>query len=593
MIQEQPKSILQEANIRNKNSLMVDAMLIEMSKIGALSDRLAKVQIDLSSKATKLKKQKKDNHRLQKNNEELEDRVKSLEEQISSLKSAISEIESQSHKNQEQRFSIFGNTNPGSLTSLQQDRAKLRRQDSKTINTKALIQNYSTRPALKKQPTLLVSPSRELLTRLSNGQIKNIKNPMNLKQVLKSIGVVYQEKIASMNRDLKKGKIQPVNFSDFVYEFYINRFGFEKIAQKNFCFFIISLKYHVHVLRVNIFARMLNLVKGKNYGEDETQKYFHGLHFLLTNKKGFDVKPETNEEGRRSMFPFLRADEYLKENFEDKMNPTEYAEFRQEIEKLKKPDDPMLNGKAGIIDSDELLTRAIEKYQICLNRAKQHVVDAFNSCDLDGDRTCSINEYIMLNRYIENERFDLNKCIEEFFENTDLEEDDEKKMSFDRFATVSVENDIFTKEKQNQFIEVKDDSEIESKFFATKAAWKIQCETLSIQLKQFSSLTEDERESWEHVIEVLDERMAKDDEEGQPESKKDHKAMLIAIKMTKLEFQRIYEEDEGETGEAGEQNLFLRQTNEALVTLESLEKQEIQQNDQLDLLANPKSITMD
>lgn len=258
-----------------------------------------------------------------------------------------------------------------------------------------------------------------------------------------------------MNRDLKKGKIQPVNFSDFVYDFYINRFGFEKIAQKNFCFFIISLKYHVHVLRVNIFARMLNLVKGKNYSEEDTHKYFQGLHSLIHNKRGFEVKPEANEEGRRSMFPFLRADDYLRENFEDKMSQQEYVEFRAEIERLKKSDDPMLNGKAGIIDSDELLSRAIDKYQVCLNRAKQHVVDAFNSCDLDGDRTCSINEYIMLNRYIESERFDLNKCIEEFFENADLEEEeDEKKMSFDRFATVCVENDIFTKDRQNQFIEV-------------------------------------------------------------------------------------------------------------------------------------------
>ena len=50
IVPDQSRSIIQEANLRNKNYMMVDAMLIEMSKIGALTESLVKVQTDLQKK---------------------------------------------------------------------------------------------------------------------------------------------------------------------------------------------------------------------------------------------------------------------------------------------------------------------------------------------------------------------------------------------------------------------------------------------------------------------------------------------------------------------------------------------------------------
>lgn len=196
-----------------------------------------------------------------------------------------------------------------------------------------------------------------------------------------------------------------------------------------------------------MFARLLGLIKGKHYSDDDVKKYFEGLCFLMNNKRGFEVKPELNKEGKRQMFPFVRADEYLRLNLESKLSADEYHDFREEVGKLKERGHKLGNDRAGIIDSDEFLGKVIEKYQIIVNRAKQHVIDAFKSCDIDGDHTCSVDEYIMLNRYIENEKFDLNQCIEDFFENADLDEEGEKNMSFDRFAVLSVEKDLFTKEK--------------------------------------------------------------------------------------------------------------------------------------------------
>ena len=79
-----------------------------------------------------------------------------------------------------------------------------------------------------------------------------------------------------------------------------------------------------------------------------------------------------------------------------------------------------------------------------MNRNKQYVIDAFKACDLDGSNTISVNEFILLNRYIEPRQFDLNICVKWFFDYADLIKDNEKNMSFDKFAVVSTNFNLFS-----------------------------------------------------------------------------------------------------------------------------------------------------
>lgn len=515
-------------SMRRNSNFMIDSMMFEMSKMGALTDRINNLQTDLVNTKHKLKKESTIRKQIQTENSTLKTEIKQFEVKVKDLEELVPK-----------KVSIT-EIDPEESGEVKSSRPVLKRKNTKS-SLKNILKTYSRKPTIKKSS----KNARELLSNLTQGKFKNIKNTMNLKKVLKSISIIYQEKIAQINKDKAKGrKISSQKFSEFLYEFYVHRFGFKKIAEKNFCFFVISLKYHSNHFRVNMLARMLGLVKGKHYTETDIKKYFDGLNFLINNERGFDVKSELNNDGKRSMFAYVRADEYCRQYLEPKLSQLEYQDFREEMDKLKQKGDKFGNGKAGIIDSDEFLSRVLEKYQIIVNRAKQHVIDAFKACDIDGDNTCSVDEYIMLNRYIESDKFDLNQCIEDFFENADLEEDGEKNMSFDKFAVVSVEKDLFTKEKQNQFIGLDDDDNIDKKFKELQIMWSLNFKNLTDKLKNFQSLGEDEAEDWQHILDVLDERIRGNSEQPSEDMTSDEKAILIAYKMTEMEFQRIEEEDE-------------------------------------------------
>lgn len=66
---------------------------------------------------------------------------------------------------------------------------------------------------------------------------------------------------------------------------------------------------------------------------------------------------------------------------------------------------------------------------------------------MDGNRKCNFQEWSMLNRHIEPSKFDDDQLVKIFEENADiLDEEGEKNLSFDKFAIVSLEYELFTDE---------------------------------------------------------------------------------------------------------------------------------------------------
>jgi len=45
------------------------------------------------------------------------------------------------------------------------------------------------------------------------------------------------------------------------------------------------------------------------------------------------------------------------------------------------------------------------KYKILVSRAKEYVINAFAACDLDGNGMCNFEEWHLLIRHIEPDRF--------------------------------------------------------------------------------------------------------------------------------------------------------------------------------------------
>ena len=138
--------------------------------------------------------------------------------------------------------------------------------------------------------------------------------------------------------------------------------------------------------------------------------------------------------------------EYVKVSLEGKLTNEEIADFRHEVDNLKEIDPRGLN-KVGIIDFDHFLKKMLVRYRIMINRTKKYVINAFKSSDLDGNGVCNLQEFLVLNRHIEPTYFDEEKLSKIFCEYADKVLNDEVNLSFEKFAVICCEFNLFTDAK--------------------------------------------------------------------------------------------------------------------------------------------------
>ena len=112
--------------------------------------------------------------------------------------------------------------------------------------------------------------------------------------------------------------------------------------------------------------------------------------------------------------------------------------IRREIENMKEEDPTNLN-KAGLIDFDILMVKVLHYFRLSVNKTKIYVINAFAASDLDGNGMCNLEEWLLLNRHIEPLKFDEAKLSDLFFDHADLEENEEKNLSFERFTILCLQ----------------------------------------------------------------------------------------------------------------------------------------------------------
>lgn len=66
------------------------------------------------------------------------------------------------------------------------------------------------------------------------------------------------------------------------------------------------------------------------------------------------------------------------------------------------------------------MAKMLNKYRLIVNRAKTYVIHAFDACDLDGNKVCNLEEFLLLNRHIESQTYDYKNVCKVFLENTDV-----------------------------------------------------------------------------------------------------------------------------------------------------------------------------
>ena len=81
-----------------------------------------------------------------------------------------------------------------------------------------------------------------------------------------------------------------------------------------------------------------------------------------------------------------------------------------------------------------------------VNKAKEYIMNAFAASDLDGNGVCNFEEWILLNRHIEGEKNSIDELTNIYFDNADIESEGNKNMSFDKFASVSVQHNLFSEQ---------------------------------------------------------------------------------------------------------------------------------------------------
>jgi len=299
----------------------------------------------------------------------------------------------------------------------------------------------------------------------------------------------------------------------------------------------LSLKKYLHIVRINLFARFMGLLENKaNYSVDEFNKYIDGIDFIQNSKMGNTIS--NNEVDAKHYTPFLRILEYVKTFAEGKINMEEYTEFKREFEPLKENDSKYIN-RYGIIDIDLSMTKVLSKYRLICNRTKGFVVNAFRAADLDGDRLCNLQEFFLLYRYIEAEKYDKEFCEHLFKSYSDGGSGKEITMSFDKFTVLCVEYQLFSDQQQDKFLIITSKEEVEKQYQDLRSNWWDKTLDLRKSLKMLEKCPQVEKDYWLRILDCIEERINRENQEGNL-----NKPILIAFKILCSEVKILTEQED-------------------------------------------------
>ena len=400
--------------------------------------------------------------------------------------------------------------------------------EAKALKKKKLTVGLRPELGKKKEKAKDTSNSAALaiLSKIKDKKMAKFKNFMPMKMVLKQIHTLYNERI---NQAKENSGLKEEEFFVFIYKYFLNNFGFRKIAEQKFIILILSVKKYMHIVRINLFARFMSLSQGSsNFNVDEFNKYLEGLDFITNSTMGIPVV--TSETDIKLYTPFLRALEFLRYFSENKIPTDEYVEFKREFDSIKESDPKNIN-RNGIVDFDLFMTKVLLKYRIICSRTKQFVVNAFKAADLDGNKYCSLKEFIMIYRNIERDKFDSGFAENLFYEHADIKVEGEINLSFDKFTVVCVEYGLFSDVQQDRFLDITNAGQVEEKMQSIKNGWPTYHLDIDTKLSKAIKASEEEKEYWISILKILNERIT----DFQKIDVADYKPLIIAYKILEQE----------------------------------------------------------
>ena len=382
--------------------------------------------------------------------------------------------------------------------------------------TKTLISTTGTTtgtsPSLGKKSQVIsqrTNNALKIVQKLKTKKVSKFNNIMPVKQVLKQITNIYEERVIQTKENTS---INEEELPVFVLNIFINNFGFRNIAEQKFIIFIASVKKYLHIVRINLFARFMGLLEDKaNYTGDEFNKYIEGIDHIKNSKLATTIN--NNEIDAKYYVPFLRLLDYVKAFSEGKLAFDEYTEFKREFEIIKEVDLKNIN-RLGIIDVDIAMTKIIAKYRLIFNRTKQFVINAFKAADLDGNKVCNKHEFLLLYQYIEPDKYDKEFCVGIFNSYAELNQDGERVLSFDKFTLLCIEYQLFNDQQQDNFLGITSKEDIENQYNELKIHWKEKVNDINNKMDILENFKQKDKEYWLQILKCFEERIKNEILEG-------------------------------------------------------------------------------
>ncbi|CAK84613.1 unnamed protein product (macronuclear) [Paramecium tetraurelia] len=400
--------------------------------------------------------------------------------------------------------------------------------------TKALQFNFQTKQNKVNVIDRLMHPGVILAVKAREQSylFKKVVNYWPLKNVLRTITQLYDEKVRS-SKEYETQK--DLEMQIFVFNNFLNRYGFKNVAEKKYLQFLLSVIHFSSIFRVNVFARMIAILQDEhlNFSIEESSFFLQGYDFMCSEST-LGVNVVQSESEQKFHVPYLRALDYMKVYLENKMMEDELRDLKNDLENLKEPDPKNLN-KQGLIDVDNFLIKVMNKYRIITIRTKEFVIHAFQAADLDGNKKINNNEFITLFRHIEHQKFNFKEAMNLFYEQADIISVDERSLSFNRFTSVCVSQQIFTFQALNHFINVRTNDDVEKQFLQVRQEWqnyKLEIESTLKELQPY--VTPEIFSEWNTIIKTLEQRIM-----SQTNQHSSIKPILIAHKILKLELKRL------------------------------------------------------
>lgn len=359
---------------------------------------------------------------------------------------------------------------------------------------------------------------------------KRLRVVMSQKAVLRGINQIYKELLKEETQGKEKNRISLVSF---VYEFYIHSFGFTSIAEPKFTAFLIAVKKHISLFRVNFFAKLLGLLD-ENYSQDELNRVLDIMRFFNEAPRAQRTKIAPAE--KVILQQHSRALEYLKKLSEElKIQENEFLDLKKNLETLREEDQNSFTS-TGVVNQEEFFELVLGCYRVHNAKNRQYVKNSFKSLDLFGEEKVAWEDFELLWGLL-HPQMKIKTTMKKRFEN--LGKKDEKGIfyvDFTNFAKLVGEERIFRFGAQLKFIRAEKQSDISERFSSVRKNWEYNQKITQKILKDLLPQSQEPGcvQKWLRAAEQLGAEMESCESNSQI-------ALLVRIRIIEIEVARLSE----------------------------------------------------